>query len=271
MVKPIADPMRPPPPSARRNRGEPSLQRLRREILTGRYQPGERLPPERELASRLGTNRNTLREALRTLEADHLVQSRQGDGTIVLDWRVAGEINLLPHFLAEETPALERLDAVSTLLDLRTLLVEQVITLAVENGTEDDWGNVFEAFENLRSQRNGPAAVIADVQLFRAITQSTHNLVLIWVFNTFSKIFVELGRRFPHLWRIDEAYLRSMDHVVHDLRLKRDDLARRRISKLLEERTEEVTRQLVAAGAAVSATPVEKSPPRRKPRSRRRR
>src|SRR6516225_985248 len=95
MVQPI-------PPSARRNRADSVLERLRRDLLTGRYQPGDRLPPERELAIQVGTNRNTLREALRTLESENLVRARQGDGTIVLDWRRVGEITLLPYFLGDE-------------------------------------------------------------------------------------------------------------------------------------------------------------------------
>src|SRR2546430_17039742 len=100
MVKPIGNAVatRPPqtpalaPPSAPRARGEGVVARLRRDILLGRFQPGDRLPPERELATRLSTNRNTLREALRILESENLVRARQGDGTIVLDWRTSGEI-----------------------------------------------------------------------------------------------------------------------------------------------------------------------------------
>ena len=42
---------------------------LRQQILSGSLGPGERLPGERELAARYGTNRNTLREAVRRLEA----------------------------------------------------------------------------------------------------------------------------------------------------------------------------------------------------------
>src|SRR5438034_5638537 len=123
MVKPI--PIA--PPSARRSRGETALIRLRRDILLGRWRPGARLPPERELAARLGTNRNTLREALRTLESENLVRARQGDGTIVLDWRAGGEINLLPHFFAEQTPADERFQEALTLLNLRERLLDEAL------------------------------------------------------------------------------------------------------------------------------------------------
>src|SRR5690349_16713412 len=118
MVKPMLQEAVP-PPSARRNTGESVVEKLRREILLGKYQPLDRLPPERELAQRLGTNRNTLREALRILESERLVRARQGDGTIVLDWRIAGELALLPSFLADETPRDERVDALATLLSLR--------------------------------------------------------------------------------------------------------------------------------------------------------
>ena len=57
---------------------ESVAEQLRTAILRGEVQVGERLPPERELAPRFGTNRNTLREAIRSLEAQGLVVARQG-------------------------------------------------------------------------------------------------------------------------------------------------------------------------------------------------
>src|SRR5689334_15005821 len=143
MVKPI-------PPSSRRKSADGALVRLRRDLLTGRYSPGDRLPPERELAGRFGTNRNTLREALRTLESENLVRGRQGDGTIVLDWRRDGEINLLPAFLAEETPIGERVDAVASLLRLRTMLIDEAILLATQRQDADDHLAFGTALDGLR-------------------------------------------------------------------------------------------------------------------------
>src|SRR5437868_2965394 len=170
MVKPIEF-----PPSARRNRGESALEKLRREILLGRYQPGARLPPERELAERLGTNRNTLREALRTLESEHLVRARQGDGTIVLDWRATAEINLLPWFLAEETPADERRDSVVTLLSLREQLLENVIVRAATYSTRDDVEAVEDAIADLEHAR-ADELVARDIEVFRRFVIASHDL-----------------------------------------------------------------------------------------------
>src|SRR5262245_26799715 len=56
---------------------------LRQAILRGRYRPGQRLPAERELASRLAVNRGSVREALKKLEQLGLVEIRRGDGALV--------------------------------------------------------------------------------------------------------------------------------------------------------------------------------------------
>src|ERR1700761_9774820 len=56
---------------------------LRREIVDGPRPPGEKLPAESDLAHRFGVHRNTVRQAVATLAAEHLVVSRQGSGSFV--------------------------------------------------------------------------------------------------------------------------------------------------------------------------------------------
>lgn len=56
---------------------------LRAEITDGRLQTGDRLPPESALAERFSVNRHTARQALASLAADGLVESRKGSGTFV--------------------------------------------------------------------------------------------------------------------------------------------------------------------------------------------
>ncbi|MCD8514136.1 MAG: GntR family transcriptional regulator, partial [Nitrincola sp.] len=54
-------------------------------ILEGTFNPGQRLPPERELAARFEVSRPSLREALQKLIARGLLTSRQGGGTYVAE------------------------------------------------------------------------------------------------------------------------------------------------------------------------------------------
>lgn len=56
---------------------------LRQRLAPGRARPGDRLPPEKELADSLGVSRGTLRLALERLESNGEVNRRQGSGTFV--------------------------------------------------------------------------------------------------------------------------------------------------------------------------------------------
>jgi GntR family transcriptional regulator len=58
-------------------------QALRNWLSPGRYRPGDRLPPEHEVASMLGVSRGTLRSALHRLEESGEIVRRQGSGTFV--------------------------------------------------------------------------------------------------------------------------------------------------------------------------------------------
>ncbi|HEY9280152.1 MAG TPA: winged helix-turn-helix domain-containing protein, partial [Eoetvoesiella sp.] len=59
---------------------EEVCEQIRREVAAGTLRPGDRLPPERELAEQLGVSRTAIREALRSLENAGLVQCQQGMG-----------------------------------------------------------------------------------------------------------------------------------------------------------------------------------------------
>ena len=53
------------------------------QVRRGKYPPGERLPPERELAEEFGVSRPTVREAMIALEIRGIVEARRGSGIYV--------------------------------------------------------------------------------------------------------------------------------------------------------------------------------------------
>ncbi|MEJ5358311.1 MAG: FCD domain-containing protein [Desulfobacterales bacterium] len=67
----------------RRKLSDAVVEELTRLLERGEWKPGERLPREAELASRLGVSRNTLREALYSLTLAGILEPRQGAGTFV--------------------------------------------------------------------------------------------------------------------------------------------------------------------------------------------
>jgi DNA-binding FadR family transcriptional regulator len=60
-------------------------ERLRQKFLAGSLRPGDRVPSERELAGALQVSRSALREGLRILEAEGLLEVVHGRGTYVVD------------------------------------------------------------------------------------------------------------------------------------------------------------------------------------------
>ena len=64
---------------------EEVVSQLREMIHKGELRPGDRLPPERDLAKRLGVSRPTLRAGISSLAAVGVLQPRRGAGTFVVE------------------------------------------------------------------------------------------------------------------------------------------------------------------------------------------
>ena len=60
-----------------------ALEHIQRMIIEGDLKPGDRLPPEHELADRLGVSRGSFREAVGALSHANILDVRRGDGTYV--------------------------------------------------------------------------------------------------------------------------------------------------------------------------------------------
>ncbi|MEY8323651.1 GntR family transcriptional regulator [Lachnospiraceae bacterium 54-11] len=61
------------------------LEVIQYQIVAGRYQPGERLPSVRDLASEAGVNPNTMQRALAELERNGLVMAQRTSGRVVTE------------------------------------------------------------------------------------------------------------------------------------------------------------------------------------------
>lgn len=66
---------------------EAAIEQVRHLIAEGELVPGQRLPPEAELAESLGTSRSTVREAVRALVTARVLDVKRGDGTYVTSLR----------------------------------------------------------------------------------------------------------------------------------------------------------------------------------------
>jgi GntR family transcriptional repressor for pyruvate dehydrogenase complex len=156
---------------------------LRSLILTGRYTPGEKLPPERQLAKQLGVNRASLREALKKLEHMGLVKIRQGDGTRVQDFMASAGIDILSH-LIPVAGAGAQLELVRDVMEFRRMYGREIARIAAERATDEDVARLIALADACDDPAIGAGDLLRlDFDFYVALTQATHNRVLSLLIN----------------------------------------------------------------------------------------
>lgn len=182
---------------------------MRRQILTGEFAPGERLPGERELAQTYDTNRNTLREAVRRLEQLRLVTVRHGQGVTVTDFRRTGTLELLGPFLETAPDLGEVTHIVEDLLPARLIVLEFVTRLAIRRATDNDCQRLHDITELLIAAfERGDRVLIAHGfhRWIDALVEACHSLTIRWVANPFLELYRDMIDRFPTLWLLDPGF-----------------------------------------------------------------
>lgn len=150
-----------------------AIEKIKDMILSGELQPGDRLPKEPELASRLGLSRNSLREAVRALSLIRVLDVRQGDGTFVT--------SLAPELLLETLKFVldfHRDNTLLALFEVRRILEPAAIAMAATRMSKVDVAEL-EMILN-RTRVDGPVEdfVANDVAFHRALAEGSGNQVL---------------------------------------------------------------------------------------------
>ncbi|UJR86968.1 FadR/GntR family transcriptional regulator [Sandaracinus amylolyticus] len=170
---------------------------LRASILRGELAPGSRLPPERELAARMGVHRATLRTALARLTAAGLVHARQGSGYEVRDFRTHGGPDLLRDLVSLATGARLEREAADLLL-VRRHLARGVLERLAEGTSARARARIAAAVDALELAIDGGEAleVIAsrDLEVIAAILEATESAVLQLCLNPVASILAGAPR-----------------------------------------------------------------------------
>ncbi|MBB3192023.1 GntR family transcriptional regulator [Halomonas cerina] len=151
-------------------------ERLEGMILEGSLKPGQRLPPERELAERFGVSRPSLREAIQKLAARGLLTSRQGGGTFITEELNSGYSDPLLEMLARHGEF--HLD----LLEFRDAMEGLSAYYAALRSTPTDKAMLISRFEELEASFKGRDPVLeakADAAFHLAIAEAAHNVLLL--------------------------------------------------------------------------------------------
>ena len=141
-------------------------------ILRGELATNQAFPPERELASRMGVSRNTLREAVRILEARGLVEVRSGTGAYIRD--------LNPAILTNGLRLLACLRAkhLFELIEARKAIEVELAGLAAERATSQDLTELRSWLSQMEGAMTPDEYVQSDVAFHTCIASAAKNDIL---------------------------------------------------------------------------------------------
>ncbi len=160
------------------------VQELGIQIVSGRLQPGERLPPEPTLCESYGVSRPVLREATRVLVAKGLVVSKPRVGSIV---RSREEWHMLdPDVLFWTINSIPEGEFFHSLLTVRRIIEPAAAALAASEATEADLARIGRAYDRMEHARTAPDLLEPDLEFHRAIMAATHNDLLAFIGNMLS-------------------------------------------------------------------------------------
>ncbi len=204
-----------PPDQKDRGAAQSAFESLLAAIVAGTYPPGEKLPPERDLARELGASRPTLREALRRLGAWQLIEARRGSGLVVRPRR-EWSVEVLPAYLrhggapGEPKPIRVLADA----LVLRRSMVYEIISLVSERIPAGGTAAARSAARQAWARRHdGAAYAAADFEVTRGLVEAADFLPALWLLNRLSSVFEELSRSFSDFIAPPEDYLETHDRL----------------------------------------------------------
>lgn len=152
---------------------EQVVDQIREMIRQGKLKPGDRLPPERELAKRLGISRASLRHGLRFLAAIGVLNSHRGSGTFIAQGP--------PVLKSESLQMMADLHRFSydEMFEARKVLEVALTELAAKNAGDEDIATLAEEVAEMYATLDDPQEyLVHDIRFHRAVAAASGNQIL---------------------------------------------------------------------------------------------
>lgn len=163
-------------------------------IVDGTYKIGDRIPPERDLATSMGISRIIVHAGIVELNAKGLLRIVPRKGTFVNDYKLHGNMDLLSVLLSEST----KLDAeiVTSLFDARRLLEVEFASLAALKRTDDNLEKLAELIKHEKEAKNIDEMSKYDFSFHHEIAHATKNSIYPLIIKSMEKTYCSFVQEF---------------------------------------------------------------------------
>jgi DNA-binding FadR family transcriptional regulator len=211
---------------------EEICEQVRREMAAGSLRPGDKLPPERELALKLGVSRAAVREALRSLEIAGVVGLHKGarGGAFILK----GDPDLVTRSIRDMFH-LGRI-SLDNLTEARTLVMQVAIQLACERIRPTTLAALERNVDSLTTlPASGKASerVAVSAEFYRLISQATDNTVLQVIIEALTDIVLQ---------QVEQSNIEFFPNLIAHRRRLVEYVAGRQVDEAKREMTEHLQR-----------------------------
>ncbi len=145
--------------------------------MTGELRPGDKLPPERELAEQFGVSRTAVREAVKALHEKGLIEVLPGKGTFI-----SNITDSTSEVMRDSLDLIVNVGLVNGLVELvqvRTLLEPGIAALAAEMATPEDVQAMQQAVDTMDTALDDADVYVeADLEFHRALAKASQNSLI---------------------------------------------------------------------------------------------
>ena len=153
---------------------EQLAERIRQQILNGSLNPGDRLPTERILADDYGVSRTVVREAVKTLQQEGLIEIKAGLGTFVVDATDRAFSQSLGLLMS-----LNLNDNLVDVVEIREILEVEIATLAAQRARAEDIDRMKHSIAIMDKNLDNVGEYIRHDHAFHlALARATQNAVM---------------------------------------------------------------------------------------------
>lgn len=201
---------------------------IKKQIRKGNLRIGEKLPAERELSEILGVSRNSVREAIRTLDIMGVISSQQGAGNYL-----KGNFE---NNLVESISMMFLLNQINyqQISQLRRGLEMQALMLAIDNISEDEIMELKKIISQLEHETEADN-VILDKKLHYNIALAARNILIMDILQALSELIdqfiADLRREILSSEDSKKILYEAHDEMMKSLILRDKDLAYQAINK----------------------------------------
>jgi len=164
---------------------EAIIDSIKTDIMRGKIKPGQKLPPERELAKKFNVSRTSIREALRTLEILGVIKSVQGSGNYITgDVEKSLVESMSTMFLLQQIDSLE-------FYQIREALEIKAAMLAVQNIDDEQIMKLEKLVSEMAQSEDEATRTALDKQFHETIAAASNNSMIRQILDILSEVITQ--------------------------------------------------------------------------------